>query len=355
MAELFSAISIRDVTLKNRIVMSPMCQYSATSGMAGDWHLVHYGSRAIGGVGLLIVEATAVEARGRITPGDLGLWDDEQIEPMSKLVGFIQAQGSKVGVQLAHAGRKASIDLPWRGERPLKTDEGGWPVVGPSPIPFGPGYPTPQVLDEGAIKGIVSSFAEAARRARRAGFDLIEIHAAHGYLVHQFLSPLSNRRTDRYGGSLEGRMRFALEVAEAVRNVIPDGMPLFFRISATDWVDGGWDLEQSLALARALKERGVDLIDCSSGGLVPDAKVPAKPGYQVPFASKIRKRADVMTGAVGIITEPLQAEGIVSSGDADVVILGRALLRNPHWPLHAATVLGEDVAWPPQYLRAKPK
>jgi 2,4-dienoyl-CoA reductase (NADPH2) len=350
---LFMPLALRGLTLRNRVVMSPMCQYSSTDGLANDWHLVHLGSRAVGGVGLVMTEASAVSARGRISPRDLGIWDDRHIEPLARVVAFVKWQGAAAGIQLAHAGRKASSRVPWEGGSPLTEAEGAWPVIGPSPIPFAEGSPVPEALDEKGIHAVIEEFRAAARRSLAAGFDLIEIHSAHGYLFHSFLSPLSNQRTDRYGGSFENRARLLLEVVVSVRGVIPEGMPLFVRISATDWVEGGWDLEQSIALGRELPRRGADLIDCSTGGLVARARIPVKAGYQVPFAERIRKEAGIKTAAVGLITEPEQAEAIIRSGQADLIMLGRVLLRKPYWPLHAARVLGQEVAWPVQYGRAR--
>jgi 2,4-dienoyl-CoA reductase-like NADH-dependent reductase (Old Yellow Enzyme family) len=350
---LFAPLTLRGLTLRNRVGVSPMCQYSAVEGAATDWHLVHLGSRAVGGAGLVIAEATAVSARGRISPQDLGIWDKRHVEPLARIVRFIHTQSAAAGIQLAHAGRKASTRPPWEGGTPLTAAEGAWPVVGPSPIPFAEGYPTPAELDENGIREVINQFGAAARRSLAAGFDLIEIHAAHGYLLHSFLSPLSNRRTDRYGGSLANRMRLPLEVAEAVRAVLPEGMPLFVRISATDWVEGGWDVEQSVALARELAAQGVDLVDCSSGGAVPRASIPLGPGYQVAFAERIRREAGVRTAAVGLITEPQQADAIIRSGRADLVLLGRAMLRDPYWPLRAARALGRESYWPVQYGRAR--
>jgi 2,4-dienoyl-CoA reductase-like NADH-dependent reductase (Old Yellow Enzyme family) len=352
---LFQPITIRGVTLKNRIVVSPMCQYSSEDGMAGDWHLVHLGSRAVGGAGLIFVEATAVTAQGRITPGDMGIWDDRHIEPLARIASFIHRMGGVAGIQLAHAGRKASCRVPWEGGGRLKTtDEGGWEVVAPSEIPFREGDPLPRALNEAGIAEVVEAFTAAARRAVQAGFRVIEIHSAHGYLLHSFLSPLSNQRTDSYGGSLENRMRMLVQVATALRRTLPDDMPLFTRISATDWVEGGWDLEQSTALAQALKPVGVDLIDASSGGNVAKAAIPLGPGYQVPFAAAIRKQADIHTAAVGLITEPAQAEAIIASGHADLVFLAREMLRDPYWALKAGRALGQEQQWPVQYERAKP-
>jgi 2,4-dienoyl-CoA reductase-like NADH-dependent reductase (Old Yellow Enzyme family) len=352
---LFQPFTLRGVTLKNRIVVSPMCQYSSVDGMADDWHLVHLGSRAVGGAGLIFVEATAVTAQGRITPGDMGIWDDRHIEPLARIASFIHRMGGVAGIQLAHAGRKASCLAPWEGGGRLKTpDEGGWEVVAPSAIPFREGDPPPRALSLTDIQEIVTAFIAAARRAIHAGFRVIEIHAAHGYLLHSFLSPLSNRRAHPYGGSLENRMRFMLQVATALRQTIPADMPLFTRISATDWVEGGWDLDQSIALARALKPVGADLIDASSGGAVPGAVIPVAPGYQVPFAAAIRAQADIPTGAVGLITEPRQADAIIASGQADLVFLAREMLREPYWALKAGRALGQEQKWPVQYERAKP-
>jgi len=351
---LFQPLRLRETTLRSRIAVSPMCQYSAREGRPTDWHLVHLGSRAVGGAGLVIAEACAVLPEGRITPDDTGLWSDAHAEAWAPITRFIADQGAVPAVQLAHAGRKASTEAPWHGGGPAGEGARGWRPVGPSPLPFAEGYPVPRELSTDEITAVVGAFRDAARRAERAGFEVVEIHMAHGYLLHQFLSPLTNRRTDEYGGSLENRMRLPLEVARAVREAFPVERPILARISATDWVEGGWDLEQSVALARALRETGVDLVDCSSGGLVPHAKVPLAPGYQVPFAEAIRERAGVMTGAVGLITEPAQAEAIVAGGKADLVLLARQLLRDPYWPLHAAQALGVEVPWPNQYLRARP-
>lgn len=351
---LFTPLKLRDVILRNRIAMSPMCQYSAVDGVANEWHYVHYGTRAVGGVGLVIVEATAVEPRGRITPYCLGLWDDGQVEPLARIVRFIESHGTVAGVQLAHAGRKASTNRPWKGGGPVPPEEGGWNVVGPSPVPFLPDGPVPEPMTKRDMESIIDAFRKAAKRALAAGFRVAEVHAAHGYLLHEFLSPLSNRRDDEYGGSLENRMRFPLEVVRAVREVWPEEYPLFVRISATDWVPGGWDLDQSVAFAAELKKIGVDLVDCSSGGLSLEQKVQAGPGYQVPFAERIRREVGIATGAVGLITDPEQANGILAAGQADLILLGRVLLREPYWPLRAAAALGVDTGlWPPQYLRAK--
>jgi 2,4-dienoyl-CoA reductase-like NADH-dependent reductase (Old Yellow Enzyme family) len=352
---LFSPLTLREVTFRNRIAVSPMCEYSSEDGFADDWHLVHLGSRAVGGAGLVMTEASAVTAVGRISPGDLGLWKDEHIEALARVTRFVKAQGAVPGVQLAHAGRKASTDLPWRGGKPLRPEQGGWtPIEAPSAIPFADGHQTPEALSVAAIGGIVQAFASAARRALEAGFEVVEVHGAHGYLMTEFLSPLANHRTDDYGGSFENRSRFAREVVEAVRQVWPERLPLFLRISATDWAEGGWTLEDSVALATMLRPLGVDLVDCSSGGTVPWAKVPVGAGYQVPFAHEVRRQTGIATGAVGMITEPMQADQIVRNGQADLVFLARELLRDPYWPLHAAAAVHQDVSWPQQYERAKP-
>ena len=353
MSALFAPLQLREVTLRNRIAVSPVCQYSAQGGVPSEWHLVHLGSRAVGGAGLVIAEASAVAPEGRISPGDTGLWTDEQAEAWARVAHFVAEQGAVPGIQLAHAGRKASTDTPWSGGRPVAQGAGGWRPVAPSPLAFADGYPLPRELAADEIEAVVGAFRDAARRAEHAGFQLVEIHMAHGYLLHQFLSPLTNRRSDAYGGSLENRMRLPLEVTRAVRDAFPVERPVFARISATDWVEGGWDLEQSVALARELGENGVDLVDCSSGGAVPDAKVPLGPGYQVPFAAAIRERAGIATGAVGLITEPAQAEAIVAAGQADIVLFAREMLRDPYWPLHAARTLGVELSWPVQYLRAR--
>ncbi|HEY8372026.1 MAG TPA: NADH:flavin oxidoreductase/NADH oxidase [Pseudonocardiaceae bacterium] len=354
MAELFRPFTLRGTTFHNRIWVSPMCQYSAgTDGVPNDWHLVHLGQFALGGAGLVITEATAVSPEGRISPGDTGLWDDAQVEAWSRITRFGHEQGTLLGVQLAHAGRKASTNAPWIGGV-ATPEQGGWTTVAPSPLPFG-SMPRPQELDEAGVAKVVADFRDATRRALEAGFDVVEVHAAHGYLLHQFLSPLSNQRTDRYGGSFDNRVRLLLEVVDAVREVWPEDRPLLVRVSATDWVEGGWDPDQTVALARLLAERGVDLLDCSSGGTVPDAVIPVEPGYQVPFAQRVRQETALPTGAVGLITEPKQAEDIVASGAADVVLLGREMLRDPRWPLRAAAELGVDVAWPKQYERARPR
>jgi 2,4-dienoyl-CoA reductase-like NADH-dependent reductase (Old Yellow Enzyme family) len=351
--KLFEPLKLRDVELRNRIAVSPMCQYSAVDGFATDWHLVHLGSRAVGGAGLVIAEATAVTPEGRISPQDLGLWSDAHVAPLARVARFLREHGAAPGIQLAHAGRKAATCRPWEGDGPVTA--GGWPVAAPSPLPFAPGYPVPHALSAAEIGALAQAFADAAARALAAGFEVVELHAAHGYLAHQFLSPLSNQRTDEYGGSLANRMRFVLEMVAAVRRVWPARLPLLLRVSATDWVAGGWDLEQTVALVRAVKPLGVDCIDCSTGGLVPNAQIPAAPGFQVPFAKQIRAQAGIATGAVGLITDPAQAAAVIADGAADLVLLARELLRDPYWPLHAAHALGVDLAWPPPYARGKPR
>ncbi len=350
---LFDPLALRSVTLRNRIAVSPMCQYSAVEGRANDWHLVHLGSRAVGGAALVCFEATAVEARGRISPSDLGLWEDGQIEPLARIVRFVEAQGAVACLQLAHAGRKASTAAPWDGGKPVPESQGGWKVVGPSALPFADGHPVPQPLDDAGPGEVARAFVAAARRALAAGFRAVELHAAHGYLLHQFLSPLSNRRADAYGGSFENRTRLAREVVAAVRAEWPERLPLLVRISATDWAPGGWDADQSVELCRALGALGVDLVDVSSGGLVPYAQVPAGPGYQAAFAERIRREAGVATGAVGMISSPEQADHVVRSGQADLVLLARELLRDPYFALRASSVLRQDGPWPKQYLRAR--
>jgi 2,4-dienoyl-CoA reductase-like NADH-dependent reductase (Old Yellow Enzyme family) len=347
--DLLTPLKLRGVTFRNRIAVSPMCQYSAENGFANDWHLVHLGSRAAGGAGLVIVEATAVLPEGRITPKDVGLWSDDHIEPLARIARFVHSQGAVAGIQLAHAGRKASCDVPWNGGAALKPGEGGWQVVGPSPIAFGLDSPTPVALTKEGIEEVIVAFEAAARRALKAGFKLIEIHSAHGYLLHEFLSPLSNERTDDYGGSLENRMRFVLQVAERLRAIMPEELPLFVRISATDWAPGGWDDTQSVELAKHLKRLGVDLIDVSSGGLVPNAKIPMQKGYQVPFARRIRDEADIRTGAVGLITDHDYANQIVTGGDANMVLIAREFLRDPYFALNAERALGAEPDWPVQY------
>ncbi len=356
MAQLFTSFSSRGVDLRNRIVISPMCEYSCVDGFANDWHVVHLGSRAVGGAGLIFTEAIAVSADGRISPGDLGIYRDEHVEPLERIVRFAKAQGAVMGTQLAHAGRKASTPVPWIGGPSVAVADGGWlPIVAPSALAFSPESIIPDALDEAQIAQIVAAFAAGARRSLAAGFEVIELHAAHGYLMHQFLSPLSNTRTDRYGGSFENRIRFVHEVVEAVRAEWPERYPLFVRLSATDWVDGGWTIDESVELARTLKGRGVDLIDASSGGSSPSAVIPLSPGYQVPFAARIRREAGIPTGAVGLITDAAQAEAILADASADLIFIARESLRDPYWPLHAAHALGVDVAWPVQYLRAKPR
>jgi len=338
MSSLFTPLTIRGVTVPNRIFVSPMCQYSSVDGLADDWHLVHLGSRAVGGAGLVIAEATAVQAHGRISPQDLGIWDDGHVDPLGRITRFIHAQGSVAGVQLAHAGRKASTRRPWE-----------------SPVPFSDTYPQPTALDEAGIRAVIDAFVAATRRAQAAGFRVIELHAAHGYLLHEFMSPLSNHRGDSYGGSFENRIRLTMEVARAVRAAWPESLPLFVRLSATDWVDGGWDIEECIDLARRLAAEGVDLIDCSSGGNAAHQRIPIAPGYQTPFAARIRAEAGVMTGAVGLITSAHQAEQVLATGQADAVLLARELLRDPYWPLHAAQALEREISWPAQYLRAGPR
>jgi 2,4-dienoyl-CoA reductase-like NADH-dependent reductase (Old Yellow Enzyme family) len=356
MNHLFDPLNIRDITFANRVFVSPMCQYSSTDGYATDWHFVHLGSRAIGGAGLVLTEATAVLPEGRISPQDLGIWMDDHIEPLARVVRFIHEQGSVAGMQLAHAGRKASTYRPGDGQGAIPQSEGGWNnVVAPSALPFSENYPMPQALSIDGIKDIISAFAAAARRACEAGFRVIEIHAAHGYLIHEFLSPLSNQRTDSYGGSFQNRTRILREVVTAVRGSWPEQAPLFVRISATDWMEGGWDIQQSVELARQLGKLGVDLIDCSSGGNAMQAKIPVGPGYQTPFAEQVRREANILTGAVGMITSPIQAENILAAGQADAIIMAREFLRDPYWPLRAARELGRPMSWPVQYLRAAPE
>jgi 2,4-dienoyl-CoA reductase-like NADH-dependent reductase (Old Yellow Enzyme family) len=353
MARLFSPLKLREIELKNRIVVSPMCQYSAEGGMPNHWHLVNYGSRAVGGAALVMVEATAVSPEGRITPWCTGIWSDKHTAAYLPITDFIRAQGAVPGIQIAHAGRKASCNQPWNGSQYLPLGAGGWETVAPSALPFSPAHGMPHALSSDEIDGIVELFAEAACRALAAGFEVAEVHCAHGYLLNEFLSPLANRREDDYGGSLENRCRLPLRVAQTVRDLWPAQWPVFVRISATDWVEGGWDLAQSVQFSKWLKEIGIDLVDCSTGGMVPDAVIPAGPGFQVPFAAGVRREAGIATGAVGIITEPAQAEQILADGQADAIFLARELLRDPYWPLHAARELGVDVAWPNQYVRAK--
>lgn len=360
-AHLFSPLTLAGITLPNRIAVSPMCQYSCRDGFATDWHLVHLGSRAIGGAGLVFTEAAAVTPEGRISPQDLGLWKDDHIAPLARVVDFLHAHGARAGIQLAHAGRKASMSPPWEPNRVIPPAEGGWTnVLAPSAIPFADDYAQPHTLDLDGIARIKAAFRDAATRAHTAGFDVVEIHAAHGYLLHEFLSPISNQRTDQYGGSFENRARLLLEVVDAVRSVWPAHLPLFVRISATDWAPGGrdpqgWDVDQSVQLARLLKARGVQLLDVSSGGNLASAKIPVGPGYQTSFAERIRRESGLPTGAVGMITDPAQADTILRTGQADIVLLARALLRDPYWPLHAAHALGQNTTWPVQYLRAAPR
>ncbi len=356
MAHLFDPLSIRDLTFSNRVFVSPMCEYSSTDGYANDWHFVHLGSRAVGGAALVLTEAAAIVPEGRISPQDLGIWSDDHIAPLARMVRFIHEQGSVAGMQLAHAGRKASTYRPWEGHGTVPENAGGWSnVVAPSVVRFADHYPLPRALSLDGIQEIVAAFAEAARRACEAGFRVIEIHAAHGYLIHEFLSPLSNLREDAYGGSFANRTRLLREVVAAVRSAWPEGAPLFVRISASDWVDGGWDIQQSVELARGLKEMGVDLIDCSSGGNVAQAKIPVGPGYQTHFAEQIRREAGIKTGTVGMIVSSAQAEHVVATGQADAVIIAREFLRDPYWPLRAARELGQPISWPIQYLRAAPE
>ena len=352
MTNLFQPMKLRGLTLPNRIAVSPMCQYSSKDGLANDWHLVHLGGLAQGGSGLVLTEAAAVLPEGRISPEDLGLWNMAQAEALAPIAHFIKTQGAVPGIQLAHAGRKASAFAPWKGSGSVAPTAGGWTPVAPSALPFDAGWTVPAVLDEAGILAVIEAFMDAARKALAAGFQVIEVHAAHGYLLHQFLSPLSNHRTDAYGGSFENRTRLVREVVGALRNILPDELPLLVRISATDWTEGGWDLDQSVALAKELRALGVDLLDCSSGGGVAGATIPLRPGYQVPFAARIRAEAGLPTGAVGLITEPEQAEQILAEGAADLVLLARELLRNPRWPLQAAQALGAEVSWPAPYLRA---
>lgn len=340
--------------LSNRIVVSPMCEYSCEDGFASDWHLVHLGSRAVGGAGLIFTEAAAVLPEGRISPQDLGIWKDEHIPALARVVAFLHSQGARAGIQLAHAGRKASTHRPWDGEGVVPPVEGGWSVVAPSAEPFAPNYPQPREIDAAGIAAVRQAFQDAASRAARAGFDVVEIHSAHGYLLHEFLSPLSNHRRDQYGGSLENRARLLLEVVDSVRRVWHRERPLFVRISATDWVEGGWDLPQSVRLAAMLRDHGVDLIDVSSGGNVAGAAIPVGPGYQTPFSEALRREAGILTGSVGMITGPAQAEQILRTGQADLIFIAREFLRDPYWPLHAADALGEPICWPVQYLRAAP-
>lgn len=352
MAALFDAFTQRGLTLRNRIAVSPMCQYSLRDGVPGDWHLVHLGSRAVGGASVVITEAAAVSPEGRISPADAGLWNDAQAQAWSRITAFMRAQGAVAGTQLAHAGRKASTAEPWNGGGAVAVENGGWRPVAPSALAFDDGSPFPEALGEAGIASVVADFRAAAQRSLEAGFELLELHAAHGYLLHQFLSPLSNQRTDRWGGSFANRTRLVRDVVGAVRQVWPERLPLWLRVSATDWVDGGWDIEQSIELAGMVRELGVDLIDVSSGGVVPGAKIPVGPGYQVDLASRIRREAGISTGAVGLITKSRQADAIIRSNQADMVLLAREELRDPYWPRRAAKELEADIATPPQYQRA---
>jgi 2,4-dienoyl-CoA reductase-like NADH-dependent reductase (Old Yellow Enzyme family) len=350
-SRLFQPLTLRELTFPNRVFVSPMCQYSCTEGMATSWHLVHLGARAVGGAGLVMTEATAVSPEGRISPADLGIWSDAHAAALRPIAAFSKEHGAVPAMQLAHAGRKASTEVPWSGSGAVKS--GGWTPVAPSALAFQPDYPMPRAMNDDDLAKVVADFRAAALRALDAGFEVVEVHNAHGYLLHEFLSPLSNQRTDDYGGSFENRVRFPLRVARAVREVWPANRPVFVRISTTDWADGGWDPGQSVRFAQALREAGIDLVDCSSGGLVPNVKIPVGPGYQVPFADRVRREAKIPTVAVGMITDPHQAEAIVASEQADAVMLAREMLRDPYWPLHAAKTLGAQVRWPKQYERAK--
>jgi 2,4-dienoyl-CoA reductase-like NADH-dependent reductase (Old Yellow Enzyme family) len=355
MSQLFAPLSLRSTRFANRVFVSPMCQYScvAGDGLATDWHMVQLGRFAVGGASLVFTEATAVSPVGRISPQDLGLWSDAHVRALAPITAFIKSQGAVPGIQLAHAGRKGSTAAPWNGGKKVEVSDGGWIPVAPSPIAFSPTYHEPAELDARGITEILEQFVAATKRALLAGFEVIELHAAHGYLLHEFFSPLSNHRTDAWGGDFERRTKFPLDVVAAVRKAWPADKALFVRISATDWAEGGWDLPQSVRFATALRERGVDLVDCSSGGLVGNVKIPVEPGYQVPFARAVKAEAGIATGAVGLITEPAQAEAIIASGSADAVLLARELMRDPNWPLRAARALGADVPWPVQHVRAK--
>ncbi len=353
MSELFSPLIIKDITFRNRIAVSPMCMYSAIDGFANDWHLVHLGSRAVGGAGLIMQEATAVAAEGRISPGDLGIYKDTHIEMLQRIVSFIHLQGAVAGIQLAHAGRKASCARPWEGGKQLSKENGGWSTVAPSTLGFFPDDVAPRALDEKGLQKIISDFKMAAQRTLKAGYKVIEIHAAHGYLIHQFLSPLSNHRIDNYGGNFENRIRLLLEIIDAIKEVWPQNFPLFVRTSATDWAEGGWNIEEMVKLASILKQKSVDLIDCSSGGLVSHAKIPVGPGFQVPFADRIKNEAGILTGAVGLITEAKQAEDILQKKQADLIFMARESLRDPYFAFNAAKLLEDNIEWPLQYIRAK--
>ena len=354
MSKLFSPIRLREVNIKNRIFMAPMCQYSADDGMPNEWHRTHYGARAAGGVGLVMVEATAVCPEGRITPYDLGLWSAQQAEAFLPITAFIKEQGATPAIQIAHAGRKAGCAQPWKGGKSISSQEGGWQPLAPSALAFSADSNMPKEMSQADIDKVVSQFADATKRALTAGFEVVEIHMAHGYLLHEFLSPLTNRRSDAYGGSFENRARLHLQVAQAVRELWPSDKPVMVRISATDWVEGGWDLAGSIELVKQLKSIGIDHVDVSTGGLVPDAVMPVAPGFQTPFAASLRKETGMSVSTVGLITDAKQAEAILAEGQADAVSIGRELLRNPYWPLQAASILGEDVTWPLQYQRAKP-
>ena len=354
MSKLFSPLKIRNIELKNRIAVSPMCQYSSVNGLPNDWHLVHLGSRAVGGAGLILTEATAVSPEGRISPDDAGIWNDEQAKAYRRITSFIKSQNAVPGIQLAHAGRKASTYSPWKGKGEVKIENGGWQTLAPSPIMFAENLPNPKEMDSNDISLVINQFTKAAIRAIEAGFEVIELHFAHGYLVHEFYSPITNKRNDKYGGNLENRSRLAIEISESVRKTIPNNTPLFVRISSTDWVNDGWDIEQSVQLAKWLKEVGVDLIDCSSGGNVPNAKIPTAPGYQIPFSERIKNEAKILTGGVGLITTAEQAEEIIRFEKADIVLLAREMLRDPYFALNAAKKLNVELEdFPKQYLRAK--
>lgn len=353
MNKLFAPLKIMGVELKNRIAVSPMCQYSSNNGIPTEWHLVHLGSRAVGGAALVIQEATSVSPEGRISPDDAGIWNDIQADAYKRITEFIISENSIPGIQLAHAGRKGSTYVPWKGMGEVRREEGGWQTLSPSPIKFADNYPTPKEMDVGDIRKVIDDFGKSAERSITAGFRIIELHMAHGYLIHEFLSPLSNLRQDLYGGSLSHRCRFAVEIAERVRQVMPEDVPLFARISSSDWIDGGWNIEDSVYLSHRLKEAGVDLIDCSSGGNAPKATIPTGPGYQIPFSERIKMEVGILTGGIGFITSPEQADHIIRTGQADIVLLAREILRNPYWPINAAKVLKEDIEWPKQYERAK--
>ena len=353
MSKLFEPLRIRSVEFKNRIAVSPMCEYSSVDGFANDWHLVHLGTRAVGGAGLIFTEATAVTPEGRISPDDLGIWKDEHISFLKKITGFIKSHGAVPGIQLAHAGRKASMSSPWKGGTPVAHKDGGWDTVSSSAVAFKPGDPVPHELSKEEIKALCIEFKKAAKRSLEAGFKVIEIHGAHGYLINEFLSPASNFRKDDYGGSFENRIRFLLEVIESIQSEWPKEYPLFLRISASDWTEGGWTPEDSAALGKVVKDKGIDLMDCSSGGNVSRAPIVVKPLYQVPFAEKVKKESGILTGAVGLITTPEECEDIIATGKADLIFLARQLLRDPYFPLHAAKTLGAEIKWPVQYERAK--